>query len=79
MYKICMHIYVHTYVVSDKEMQEFLKMFLVLTTDLSLHIQDEEILNILEGLQGSASERIAEECAEQCILTGNFVKILSLT
>ena len=49
-------------------------MFLVLTTDLSLHTQDKEILNILEGLQGSASERIAEECIEQCILSGNFVK-----
>ena len=49
-------------------------MFLVLTTDLSLHTQDKEILNILEGLQGSASDRIAEECTKQCILSGNFVK-----
>ena len=39
--------------------------------DLSLDTQDEEILNILEGLQGSANQRV--ECTEQCRLTGNFV------
>ena len=41
------------------------------SADLSLDTQDEEILNILEGLQGSANQRV--ECTEQCRLTGNFV------
>ena len=41
------------------------------STDLSLDTQDEEILNILEELQGSANQRV--ECTEQCRLTGNFV------
>ena len=43
------------------------------SADLSLDTQDEEILNILEELQGSANQRIAEECTDQCRLTGNFV------
>ena len=41
------------------------------STDLTLDTQDEEILNILEELQGSANQRV--ECTEQCRLTGNFV------
>ena len=41
------------------------------SADLSLDTQDEEILNILEGLQGSANQRV--ECTEQCRLAGNFV------
>ena len=41
------------------------------SADLSLDTQDEEILNILEQLQGSANQRV--ECTEQCRLTGNFV------
>ena len=39
------------------------------SADLSLDTQNEEILNILEELQGSA--RV--ECTEWCRLTGNFV------
>ena len=38
------------------------------SADLSLDKHDEEILNILEELQCSA-----EECTEQCRLTGKFV------
>ena len=41
------------------------------STDLSLDTQDQEILNILEELQGSANPRV--ESTEQCRLTGNFV------
>ena len=43
------------------------------SADLWLDTQDEEILNILEELQGSANQRIAEECTDECRLTGNFV------
>ena len=41
------------------------------SADVSLDTQDEEILNISEGLQGSANQRV--ECTEQCRLTGNFI------
>ena len=40
------------------------------SADMSLDTQN-EILNILEGLQGSANQRV--ECTEQCRLAGNFV------
>ena len=41
------------------------------SADFSLDTQDEEMLNILEELQGSANQ--GAECTEQCRLTGNFV------
>ena len=41
------------------------------SADFSLDTQDEEILNILEELQGSANSRV--ESTEQCRLAGNFV------
>ena len=43
------------------------------SADLSLDTHDEEIWNILEELQCSADQRIAEEWTEQCRLTGKFV------
>ena len=41
------------------------------SADFSLDTQDEEMLNILEELQGSANQ--GADCTEQCRLTGNFV------
>ena len=39
--------------------------------EMRLNAQDENILNILEELQGSANQRV--ECTEKCRLTGNSV------